>query len=263
MIGGLQLVELLLSKASSDLKPSFRREGVLHEIEILASRQLISRQKEKEKEKEKAKDDAAVSIESSEVPPPAPSASSRRGHTLDPEDAYTLRARVIRFKYMSSDADAERDPVYMRLRGLVEQIRMKDTSIDQLHTVLRELAELFCSTHTSVSSFELLQSGLVGALLDLALSKDNNGKVFSYAEENSMVLYLYVVNIEMRQKLILDHLAPYKDGKPSSGPSPLSILVKKLQECLTRMEPFEVATVSSAEGEIKCIAWQSLFLIAI
>ena len=59
-----------------------------------------------------------------------------------------------------------------------------------------------------------------------------------------------LVPVESRQKLILQQLAPYKDGKPSAGPSPLSVLVKKLQECLTRMEPFEVSTVSSAEGII-------------
>ena len=45
MIGGLQMVELLLSKASAEFKSSFRREGVLHEIEMLAERPLPPRHK--------------------------------------------------------------------------------------------------------------------------------------------------------------------------------------------------------------------------
>lgn len=44
--------------------------------------------------------------------------------------------------------------------------------------------------------------------------------------------------------MLIQELAPYKLGKPSLGPSPLGILVKKLQESLTRMESFEVTTVS-------------------
>lgn len=169
MIGALQLVELLLSK-SSDIKPSFRREGVLHEIDSLANRQLVSRQKEKEKitEEQAAPTDPGH-------PEISNASSGRRGQLLDPEDAYTLRASVIRFKYMSADADAERDPVYTRLCGLVKRFRAKEASLEQYREGLKELSELFSSVHTTVSSFELLQSGLVDSLLELAVSEDKRG----------------------------------------------------------------------------------------
>lgn len=44
------MVELLLSKLASKYEPSFRWEGVLHEIETLASRTLTVKAKEKDKE---------------------------------------------------------------------------------------------------------------------------------------------------------------------------------------------------------------------
>ena len=52
MIGALQLVELLLAKGSGDYKASFRREGVLHEIEILGARPLPPKTKDKDQSKE-------------------------------------------------------------------------------------------------------------------------------------------------------------------------------------------------------------------
>ena len=55
MIGGLQLTEILLAKGGEHYRSAFRREGVLHEIEALASRSLSQKHKEKEKEK-KAKE---------------------------------------------------------------------------------------------------------------------------------------------------------------------------------------------------------------
>ena len=42
VIGALQLVDLLLSRVPALYKPSFRREGVFHEIESLAARELVS-----------------------------------------------------------------------------------------------------------------------------------------------------------------------------------------------------------------------------
>ena len=52
------------------------------------------------------------------------------------------------------------------------------------------------------------------------------------------------MDAKRRQRLLLEELAPYKYAKPSLGPSPLGVLVKKLQESLTRMESFEVTTVA-------------------
>ncbi len=114
------MVELLLSKAASEYKPSFRREGVLHEIELLSSRALPLKAKEKEA-------DAPAQIEQPDVPVAvavaAGGSASKRMHLLDPEDAYTLRARVIRFKFLSNDAQSEGDSTFESLRHLVETLR--------------------------------------------------------------------------------------------------------------------------------------------
>lgn len=195
MIGGLQMVELLLSKASAEFKSSFRREGVLHEIEMLAARPLPPRTKEK-KVKEEAKEDiipAAVSTDA--APPtsiqvsmalPAASTSKSRGQTLDPEDAYTLRARVIRFKFLIQDGQGDKgDASFARLRLLVEELRvgLKDKGEADIRRVLEGIAELFENAQSSVSSFELLQSGIVDAMLEFATSEQ-------YARKQAFSSYL-------------------------------------------------------------------------
>ena len=183
MIGGLQMVELLLSKASAEFKSSFRREGVLHEIEILAERPLPPRAKDK-KVKEEAKEDIipapgsndlAAALTSIQVITPSSGASNRsRSQPLDPEDAYTLRARVIRFKYLMQDGQGDSgDASFTRLRSLVGELKngLKDKGADDVRKTLEGIAELFESAQSSVSSFELLQSGIVDALLEFATSK--------------------------------------------------------------------------------------------
>ena len=184
MIGALQMVELLLSKAASELKASFRREGVLHEIEQLASRTLPPKVKDKDKDKPKDKDgeqvqvkdtDGSAGADISDVHIPAPPSTKNRPHLLDPEDAYTLRARVIRFRYLSGDMPGDGDVTFMRLRHLVDVFNQDYTNEDRLRDALSELVYLFSSSSSTVSSFELLQSGLVDALLKFATSKSGPG----------------------------------------------------------------------------------------
>lgn len=180
MIGALQMVELLLSKVAAEYKPSFRREGVLHEVETLATRALPPRLKDKEKEKEQGKEaDAMPSGDQLDIPTStaiSAGLSTKRPQLLDPEDAYTLRARVIRFKYLTNDVQAEGDSTFASLRQLVVDLGSESATEDELRDVLREMASLFASPHTSVSSFELLQSGLVDGLLDFATSEEQSGK---------------------------------------------------------------------------------------
>ena len=180
MIGGLQMVELLLSKAPAEYRASFRREGVLHEIETLASRQLSTRNKEKVKEESK---DESISVSETPPPPSVPvpmpvgslTPGGRRPQLVDPEDAYTLRARVIKFRYLSNDLQDESDASFTRLRHLVTGLKQRDASEYQLNETLEGLARVF-SSHQTISSFELLQSGLLDGLLEFATSKDYSGK---------------------------------------------------------------------------------------
>ena len=178
MIGALQMVELLLAKGGNDYKASFRREGVLHEIEALAARPLPPKTKEKEKEQPKEGEGAPPSEPPENGVPGAISSgsSARKPHLLDPEDAYTLRARVIKFKYLTGEVQGEGDATFASLRHLVETFSQKTTTEVELRSALKEMAELFASPRSTVSSFELLQSGLVDALLELASSTEGTGR---------------------------------------------------------------------------------------
>lgn len=187
------MVELLLMKVP-DFKASFRREGVLHEIEVLAARPLTPRIKEKEKVKEESKDPDVlpppelvdVSIP---IPPPITIMPSSR-RSLDSEDTYTLRARVIRFKYLQNDVESEGDASFLQLRRIVEGLKQPAAQEEQCREVLRDLANIFSSPHTTVSSFELLQSGLVDALLEFSTNSTSAGKNF----ELILVIYLLTNN---------------------------------------------------------------------
>ncbi|TFK51850.1 hypothetical protein OE88DRAFT_1679337 [Heliocybe sulcata] len=241
VIGALQLIELLLIKLPGEYRPAFRREGVFHEIEALASRNLVSPAKSKEKEKEKETSEAPAPVENPPPPPMQMSAalvSSIPGYkrlsslSLDPEDAITLRARVIRFKHLSLGPDEQGDNVLKNLRRLVDRISRKDASEVELSAALEELAKLFVSPRSSVSSFELLQSGVVDGLL-----------AFATEEEGNMT--------PAKRREFLYNAFSLSNSKVSSASSPFAVLVKKLQECLTRMESFEVSTVSQGIDDSK------------
>lgn len=180
VIGALQLVELLLNKVPDEYKHAFRREGVFHEIETLAARSLVSpRSKEKEKDTPEATTPAEPTIPAY-IPPSAalaaiPGYKKLSSLAIDPDDAITLRARVIKFKYLSSEEQDESDDVSAALRRLVTRITDKNAPEKDLLPSLVELASLFASPHTSVSSFELLQSGVVDGLLEFLVDTERTG----------------------------------------------------------------------------------------
>lgn len=148
---------------------------MFHEVEALANRTLVTKSKEEVKNDESTPEPIAT-------PPPmsAAFASITPGYkklaslALEPEDAITLRARVIRLRHLSSDEKAEHG-LYNTLHQLVQQLSDKDGSEKSLFEALKELAALFSSPHSSLSSFELLQSGLVDSLLAFATDEDRSG----------------------------------------------------------------------------------------
>ena len=181
----MQLVELLLSKVPEEYRPAFRREGVFHEVELLAERPLVSSKKKGSSDKDKDKDLSDASS-APDLPPPPPIsvspaiAASIPGFkklsslSLDPEDAVTLRGRVIRLRYLTGKESTDADNVFATLRRLVERISGPSASEKEISNALKELATLFTSVHTSVSSFELLQSGVIDGLLQFATDKSKN-----------------------------------------------------------------------------------------
>lgn len=95
-----------------------------------------------------------------------------------------------------------------------------------------ELASLFAHASTSVSSFELLQSGVVDALLSFAT---DDGRTLSFDRRRSILLDVF-------------RGAPGLDFNERD----LSIFVNRPQEYLTRMESFDVVTVSPGSDESSC-----------
>ncbi|KAI9062557.1 hypothetical protein FKP32DRAFT_1593207 [Trametes sanguinea] len=239
VIGALQLVELLLAKVPAEYKPVFRREGVFHEIENLASRVITSpRSKDKSTDKDGSEAPSPADTGIAAAVPVSISVISSAPYkklsslTMEPDDAITLRARVIRFKYLASDDSASSDDLFVNLRRLVDRINDPAVPEKDISAALTELAALFGSQHTSVSSFELLQSGVIDGLLQF----------FANAE--------HAVPLSRRQELFFTAFTSRK-SKGAGGQTPLAVFVKKLQESLTRMEPFEVISIAQNADESK------------
>ncbi|KAF9563919.1 hypothetical protein CPC08DRAFT_632025 [Agrocybe pediades] len=228
VIGALQLVDLLLAKLPSLYKPTFHREGVFHEIESLAERPLNS-----SKAKDKDAADTPEDSTSSSTPVSIPGFKKLSSMSLDPEDAVTLRARVIQFRYLSDKQDDNQDGAFERLRSLVDRISAMNATDQQYSEALWELAEMFASPHTSVSSFELIQSGVVDSLLAFATDENRT------------------VSLQRRKEILLDAFAGRKVKHLNPSQTPFATLVKKLQESFTRMESFDVITVAQNSEDSK------------
>ncbi|KAL4078725.1 hypothetical protein V8B97DRAFT_1933082 [Scleroderma yunnanense] len=228
VIGALQLVDLLLQKVPTEYRPVLRREGVFHEIEAFASRTLSTT---------KTKDKDTSDLSSIHSPPvslhissPIPGYKKFHSLSLEPEDAITLRARVIRFKYALGQDENDGDNSFDELRRLVAKLSAPDVTEQVMVSALRDLAEHFTSS-ASVSSFELLQSGAVEGLLRFATEKG-------------------FVPMKRRQELLFEAFTKIPKGGNSSH-SPFAVLVKKLEESLTRMENFEVITIAQGSDDSK------------
>ncbi|KAF5361746.1 hypothetical protein D9756_002251 [Leucocoprinus leucothites] len=253
VISALQLVDLLMSKVSQLYKPAFRREGVFYEIESIAERPLLSsktkekeeKEKEKEKDKDKEKSGDKDTPEPSELgigivpipvmtaPATIPGYKKLNSLALDPEDAITLRCRVIQFKYLTGEEEASNDASFDHLRSLVVRLSLRNATEQDLNEALWELSDLFSSARTSISSFELLQGGVADSLL-------------SYATDEA-----YSVPVNRRRELFLDAFSNRKVKSLNGGQTAFAVLVKKLQESLTRMESFDVTTVSQNSDDSK------------
>ncbi|EGO22225.1 hypothetical protein SERLADRAFT_357165 [Serpula lacrymans var. lacrymans S7.9] len=242
VIGALQLVDLLLTKVSTDFKPEFRREGVFHEIEQYSARPLNST-KSKDKDKDKDLSDAPSPADTGNIPihtsATVSSASVIPGFkklsslSLDPDDAITLRARVISFKHLSAYEQEHGDNAFEALRLSMEQLSAPNASEQSLRVTLSELADLFASPRTSVSSFELLQSGAVDGLLQFTTDPERS------------------ISVKKRQELLYDAFTSRKSRGTGTVETPFAMFVRKLQESLTRMECFEVVTITQGIDDSK------------
>ena len=131
-----------------------------------------------------------------------PAYKKHSSSAVDPDDAITLRARIIKFKHLSADDAGESDDLSASLRRLVSCISNPETQEKDLVPALVELASLFASPHTSVSSFELLQSGVVDGLLHLITESDRAGEFLCFLLISSTYSFPYS-DFDTASRLIL------------------------------------------------------------
>lgn len=172
----LQLVELLLIKMPNEYQYIFRREGVMHELERLGNQDLIE---------PKPPTDPVAAIRGSglaRVLQQHPS-STESSSSTDPKqlpyadavarDAIVLRARRLREEYDDSQTSQAEKAVDMldTIRALSRQLgdaAASDLDRTGAKEALKRIVDLFADAVTPLSSFELLESGLVDGLLAFA-----------------------------------------------------------------------------------------------
>ncbi|KAG8830175.1 Ubiquitin fusion degradation protein 4 [Serendipita sp. 399] len=221
----LQLVELLLVKSPSIFRTSLRKEGVLHEVSTISKMQL----KAKVKPPSSTENGENTAEGSNTNETSAPASSSRKSSSIpsDPQDAFVLRSRLIKIKYLSSGADAGGDAAFESLKQMINTLTDSSSTEEQIRETLKEVAKQFSSSlSNAISSFELLKSGLVDGLLQFATVSSPQ------------------VDLDKRKELFLDAFSARSGHATPSSQTPLSVLVKRLQESLTRMESFDVVTTS-------------------
>lgn len=189
----LQLVELLLLKMRDAYQYTFRREGVMHEIERLAQRALVSPNKSKRSSPSRTpRGDAAAEADAAAAPSgiarallSQPDADTKKmsPSELQAYDAVTLRARHLSETYGAPDSEPS-----VRAQAVLERIKALVQHVDSVahadvgsggakavakiereaKEALEEIAGLFADEKNPLSSFEMLESGLVDGMLKFA-----------------------------------------------------------------------------------------------
>ena len=259
----LRIVELLTTKLSDVYQTSFMREGVVYEIESLAKQELSTVKAAREKKAESTPTvvvktepgESPVAGPSNPIPPPRPTSRpalpddlkpllpagmtaflaaegllgtptpshKKPSSVMDPNDAVIVRARILGAKKLfdvAGDDSNEASDVLNKLSALVGQLCRPEASESELYDALRETASHFSAADSALSSFELIKGGVIDGLLEFV---DING----------------VVSSNQRRSMLYEIFA---ESAPSSSVSPITILVKRLHESLSRMENFEVET---------------------
>lgn len=188
----LQLVELLLLKMRDAYQYTFRREGVMHEIERLAQRPLVSPTKSKRSSPARTPKDesetpflsASSGLSRALLGQSGPDSASKSPSELQAQDAVTLRARHLSETYGAPESQPS-----LRAQAMLERIVALVKHVDSVahadvgaggvravakieqeaKEALDEIAQLFADEKNPLSSFEMLESGLVDGVLKFAI----------------------------------------------------------------------------------------------
>lgn len=285
--GALQIVELLTEKLPSVYTPLLRREGVMWEIDDIASQKPSARPANVEKSTgttadteqsttaqpytlsrsgadpsvvDAALDAAGMSLSSSSALArliAATQGSSQTVLTLDSHgnrvssssssasafnaqssteatDASIWRARVLRDKFSaeasSSDGAQSAAQALDHIKDLVKRLYAaaaegKETDAQD---VLQQVASLFSRSQDPISSFELLRSGLVESLYSFATLSEGD------------------IPLQRRRSLLF---ASLMDTDAKTGQNGASVLIRRLQEALSRLENVEITTALSGGSD--------------
>ncbi|KWU42404.1 hypothetical protein RHOSPDRAFT_21293 [Rhodotorula sp. JG-1b] len=243
MTSALQLVELLLLKMRDAYQYTFRREGVMHEIERLAQRALVSPNKSKRSSPSRTpRGDANAEADASAVPSgiarallsqPDVDTKKMSPSELQAYDAVTLRARHLSETYGAPDSEpsVRAQAVLERIKALVQHVDSVAHADREAKEALEEIAGLFADEKNPLSSFEMLQSGLVDGMLKFA-TETGTGPL----------------SPQKRQELLAEAFMPQLNG--GNATPAFVTFVKRLQESLSRMEEFEVVVASQGTHDI-------------
>ncbi|SCZ87897.1 BZ3500_MvSof-1268-A1-R1_Chr2-3g05365 [Microbotryum saponariae] len=272
----LQLVDLLLVKMPDAYQYFFRREGVMHELEQIAASPILVPPKSKHASPARTpKEEPGVSSSSNapsglwralaqHASSSSAASTTTAGTTptsllstaeMQGQDLITYRARHLRNEYGSTESESavRAQQALENLRLLVKELdaftassssgsppRASPRSVSkheaEITRVLSRVASHFVDELTALSSFELQESGLVEGLLRFATAETG------------------LVDKRRRHDLFVDAFVRSDVETPA-----FALLVKRLQETLSRMEEFEVLLASSNATDGECehtVSWE-------
>ncbi|CAG8453722.1 1012_t:CDS:10 [Paraglomus occultum] len=262
VIKALQLAELLMQKLPAHYEKQFFREGVMHEIAKLAdtpesgvphnSSRFLD-----ELVKATSAQDVAVKLLQSTFPAlhsrrlASSRVSTERGLGSRDSRAWIIhRARCFREGYIKDNKDFSHlindlKAYAAALKGTKEEPTAEST--------LKKIATLFSDSASSISSFELVNSGLMEGLLEY-LTSTHETELSSVNDRRRTFLHVFLGGMD--PKKAKQGLAILLDPDFQHERSPVcpahnittgsigafELLAKRLQESLNRSERFEVTT---------------------
>ncbi|KNF05214.1 hypothetical protein PSTG_01838 [Puccinia striiformis f. sp. tritici PST-78] len=236
----LQMVDLLLAKLPDDYDFIFRREGVMHEVNRLAESTPTgssiktrisnvpvggSRSESHISAASNLLDEELLQVPSSlgrhSSSIHAFSSASTSSSPTSTKDQLIYRARHLKAKCVMAETTASirAQEILDNIRDVVNALGTVQTN-EEAKLALAKLAALFSRENDPVTSFELLESGLVEGLLRFATESRSFGPP-----------------LNVRSELLSETFFSSSEDSPAFLP-----LVKRLQESLGRLEGFEVLT---------------------
>lgn len=222
---GLRAASLLIERLPEIYRYHFCREGVVAEVTRLVNKQENVVHVSKTNDDDKRSDDVHDSEDNDQMgssPASSRSSSSSRQGVLDTEGTegeITKLAKKFIEKHEKDEAaemKTKASNIMTSLKTLAEGLKLNENPAK----LFERLATYFGNdTLNSISSFELLNSGIVDALLTVL--SDNA----QFTNEDTRRTFLKVFMLD------------------NAGETPFGVLVKKLQDLLSRSEHYEVVTV--------------------